>query len=349
MQSTLGQIAAVIGAKIIGDSTRQVNALCSIDDIGADALVLAIGSENRKKAVASEAVAILTNEPVENTAQSVLLHAQPLVAFMQLIRYFYPPRKAPAGIHPTAVIGENVSLGQGVSVGPYVSIGAGSVIGEGSVLKAHVSIGEAVRIGRHCVLHPQVVVYDDCELGNGVCIHASSVIGSDGFGYVQMDGVQCKMPHAGKVIIGDEVEIGACTTIDRATLGATRIGEGSKIDNQVQIAHSVQLGKHNILCAFTGIAGSTTSGDYVVFAANCGVSDHVKIDDHVILGARSGVPPKKHLRANQVYLGSPARPKAKALETELSLTRLPGMRKRIQKLEESVQAMSAERLLTEDH
>lgn len=150
------------------------------------------------------------------------------------------------------------------------------------------------------------------------------------------------MPHLGHVIIENSVEIGANTVVDRASMGATVIGQGTKIDNLVQVAHSVKLGKHNILCAFTGVAGSTQSGDHVIFAANVGVADHVRIDDGVILGARAGVPPKKHLRAGNVYLGSPARPKDKAIEQELSMSRLPGMRKNIKALSEKVDALSAQ-------
>ena len=142
------------------------------------------------------------------------------------------------------------------------------------------------------------------------------------------------------MVIENDVEIGASTMIDRATLGHTSIGEGTKIDNLVQIAHSVKLGKHNILCAFTGIAGSTRSGNHVTFAANVGVSDHVKIDDGVILGARTGVPPKKHLRQGNIYLGNPARPKDKALEQELAVTRIPFMRKNLQALSERVAQLS---------
>lgn len=340
MQITLHQVAEQIGARLKGDGDTEVSALCSIDEILPGSLVFAKGDSNLSKAESSEAVAILTDQHYEQSSKHLLQVENPFAAFIELIHYFYPPRKPSSGIHPTAVIGDDVILGREVSIGPQVSIGRGSVIGDGTVIKSHVSIGEEVSIGAHCVLHPNVVIYDDCVLKDFVIIHASSVIGSDGFGYHFADGMQRKVPHAGTVLIENHVEIGANTTIDRATLGATVIGEGTKIDNQVQIAHSVKLGKHNILCAFTGIAGSTTSGNYVVFAANVGVSDHVRIDDGVILGARTGVPPNKHLRGNQVYLGSPSRPKDKAIELELGVNRLPGMRKRIARLDEQLKELT---------
>ena len=340
MQITLQQLADQIGAKLIGDGSIEISALSAIDDIKKDALVFALGSQNIKKAEQSDAIAILTDTHHQQSSKHLLLLDKPFEAFVALIDFFYPAPKAPIGIHPTAIIGDDVQLGSEVSIGAYVCIGAGSKIGNGSILKSQVSIGENVYVGEACVLHPHVVVYDQCIIGNSVIIHASTTVGSDGFGYTFIDGKQRKVPHAGNVVIEDEVEIGANTSIDRATLGSTVIGEGTKIDNQVQIAHSVKLGKHNILCAFTGIAGSSSSGDYVVFAANVGVSDHVRIDDGVVLGARTGVPPNKHLRANQVYLGSPARPKDKAIVLEMGLNRIPGMRKRITTLEEKLRSLT---------
>ena len=166
------------------------------------------------------------------------------------------------------MIAQGVQLGEGVTIGPYVVIESGSVIGNHSVLKSHVYIGHQVIIGEESTIHPHVTVYDHCQLGSRVIVHASTVLGSDGFGYTFVDGQHLKVPHIGQVIIEDDVEIGANTAIDRATMGATLIGQGTKIDNLVQIAHSVKLGKHNILCAFTGIAGSSTAGDRVTFSVS---------------------------------------------------------------------------------
>lgn len=234
------------------------------------------------------------------------------------------------------MIGEDVQLGEHVSIGPYVVIESGSVIGNYSVLKSHIHIGHDVKIGEQVTIHPHVTIYDNCLIGSGVIIHASTVIGSDGFGYTFVEGHHLKVPHLGQVIIEDNVEVGANTAIDRATMGATVIGEGTKIDNLVQIAHSVQLGKHNILCGFTGIAGSTKTGNNVIFAANVGVSDHVRIENNVVLGARTGVPPNKLLKEGTVYLGNPARPKDIAIKHELSVNRIPLMRKNIKTLTEQV-------------
>jgi UDP-3-O-[3-hydroxymyristoyl] glucosamine N-acyltransferase len=336
----------VQGTLVGGDRTISIAALSPIDDISPGALVFADGEHNIKIAESSEAAALLVGMKTQSSVKPLIQVAHPFRAFIKLLEYFHPPRAIVPGIHPTAVIEEDVQLGQNVFIGPYVVIGAGSVIGDGCVLKSHIHIGSNVHLGAETTLHAQVTVYDNCRIGSRVVIHASTVIGSDGFGYTFVDGQHLKVPHVGRVIIEDDVEIGANTAVDRATMGATVIGQGTKIDNLVQVAHSVKLGKNNILCGFTGIAGSTTSGNNVIFAANVGVSDHVRIDDNVVLGARTGVPPNKHLLSGTVYLGSPARPKDLAIKHELSVNRIPLIRKNIKTLTEQM-AVLQKKLLTE--
>ena len=340
MKASLLEIATLVEGVVVGDKNLIISALSPIDNIIANALVFAEGSDNLKRAEASDATAILVASNVENVNKPIIQVANPFGAFIKLLHHFYPERKPEAGIHPTAIIAEDVILGKNVSIAPFVVIESGSIIGDHCIIKSHVHIGHQVTLGEHTTIHPHVTIYDTCRIGARVCIHASTVIGSDGFGYTMENDQHLKVPHVGNVIIEDDVEIGANTVVDRATLGTTIIGEGTKIDNLVQIAHSVRLGKHNILCAFTGIAGSTTSGNHVIFAANVGVSDHVRIDDGVILGARAGVPPRKHLKQGNIYLGSPARPKDKAIEQELATTRIPLMRKNLQALSEKVTQLS---------
>lgn len=340
MKASLIEIATLVQGVVVGDKQLTISALSPIDNIVDSALVFAEGADNLKVAEASNATAILVASNVSGINKPIIQVANPFVAFIKLLNHFYPERKPTPGIHPTAIIADDVIVGQHVSIGPYVVIEAGSVIGDHCVIKSHVHIGYHVTLGQHTTLHPQVTIYDNAHIGSHVSIHASTVVGSDGFGYTFEDNHHLKVPHVGHVIIEDHVEIGANTVVDRATLGTTVIGEGTKIDNLVQVAHSVKLGKHNILCAFTGIAGSTTSGNHVVFAANVGVSDHVRIDDGVILGARAGVPPRKHLKQGNIYLGSPARPKDKAIEQELATTRIPLMRKNLKSLSEKVSQMA---------
>lgn len=339
MNVSLSEIAALVEGIVVGDAQQKIVALSPIDNVATNALVFAEGSDNLKLAERSAAAAILVGNNVTCAHKPVIQVLNPFKAFILLLNHFYPAHQPAVGIHPTAVVDKTVTLGKNVSIAAFVVIESGSQIGDNCVIKSHVHIGHDVVIGAHTTLHAHVTVYDHSKIGNQVNIHASSVIGSDGFGYMLEDGNHIKVPHVGQVIIEDHVEIGANTVIDRATLGATIIGEGTKIDNLVQIAHSVKLGKHNILCAFTGIAGSTTSGNHVIFAANVGVSDHVRIDDNVILGARAGVPPKKHLKQGNIYLGSPARPKDKAIEQELATTRIPFIRKNLAALSAKVDAL----------
>ncbi|MDP1603491.1 MAG: UDP-3-O-(3-hydroxymyristoyl)glucosamine N-acyltransferase [Legionella sp.] len=340
MNISLYEIANTVQGVVVGDEKIIVSSLSPIDDIAAGSLVFADGQNNLERVEQSEAAAILVNQEIKSSVKPVIQVPHPFKAFITLLDVFYPANKSPVNIHPTAIIANDVTLGKNISIGPYVVIESGSVINDNCVIKGHVNIGFNVHIGAGSTLHPHVTVYDRSRIGERVTIHASSVIGCDGFGYSFVDGAHLKVPHAGHVVIGDDVEIGANTVIDRATLGATTIGDGTKIDNLVQIAHSVKLGKHNILCAFTGIAGSTVSGNHVIFAANVGVSDHVHIDDGVILAARAGVPPKKHLIKGNVYLGNPARPREKALEQELAVTRIPMMRKNLKALSEKVSELN---------
>ena len=336
MNTSLSDIANLVQGVVVGDGSIPIFALSPIDDISPGTLVFAEGEHNLKIAEASEASAILVGQKTVHSKKPLIQVPQPLKAFIKLLHYFAPPQKMSTGIHPTAVVGEGVRLGEQVFIGPYVVIGSGSVIGDHSILKSHIHIGHEVFIGNNTTIHPHVTVYDNCHIGARVTIHASTVIGSDGFGYSFVEGRHLKVPHLGRVIVEDDVEIGANTAVDRATLGATVIGEGTKIDNLVQVAHSVKLGKHNILCGFTGIAGSSSTGNNVIFAANVGVSDHVRIDDGVVLGARTGVPPNKHLKGGTVYFGNPARPKEIAIKHELSVNRIPLIRKNIKKLADQI-------------
>lgn len=336
MNASLFEIAALVQGVVVGDDQLMISALSPIDNIMANALVFAEGSDNLKHAEASQAAAILVASNVEQVSKPIIKVANPFTAFIRLLNHYYPQKKPAPGIHPTACIADGVILGKNTSIGPYVTIASGCTIGDNCIIKSHVCLGHDVTLGNDTTIHPQVTIYDQSQIGSRVCIHASSVIGSDGFGYTLEEGQHLKVPHVGHVIIEDDVEIGANTVVDRATLGTTVIGEGTKIDNLVQIAHSVKIGKHNIICAFTGIAGSTVSGNHVIFAANVGVSDHVRIDDGVILGARAGVPPRKHLKQGNIYLGNPARPKDKAIEQELATSRIPLMRKNVKTLSDKV-------------
>jgi len=339
MNKTLAEIATLVKGTLQGDGEVLIKSLSTIADATKESLVFASDKDYFTQALDTDAAAIITDQMHQDCSKSQIVVSNPKLAFARLLEEFDPQPRRPAMIHPTACIADNVTLGDNCHIGAYVVIESGASIGSNCQLLNHVSIGRNVSLGNDVTLHPKVTVYDDCKLGDNVIIHSGSVVGSDGFGYEFADGKHHKIPHIGNATIEDDVEIGANTVIDRATLGSTSIGKGTKIDNFVQIAHSVRLGQNNILCAFTGVAGSTKSGDNVIFAANVGVSDHVTIEDNVILGARTGVPPKKTLKSGQIYLGNPSRPKDKAIEAELSATRIPMMRKQLKTLQTKVKEL----------
>ncbi len=269
-------------------------------------------------------------EPISAIAVEV---ANPSVAFAQVLEKLAPPAIVfPPGIHPSAVVGENVQLGAGVSIQPHAVIEAGAVIGEGTVIGAGAYVGHEARLGAGCHLHPHVTIRERCVLGERVVIHSGTVIGSDGFGYEMVEGRHVKIPQTGIVQIDDDVEIGANATIDRARFGRTWIGEGAKIDNLVQIAHNVVIGKHSIVVAQVGISGSTRLGQYVTVAGQAGVVGHIEIGDRAIVAAQSGV--SKSLPPGAVVWGRPAVPLREEKERIARVSRLPLLLERVKRLEQ---------------
>jgi len=217
-------------------------------------------------------------------------------------------------------------------VGAHVVIERGAKVGAGTRLEPGVFLGAGVRVGSRCVLHPQVTVYAGATIGNRVILHAGVVVGSDGFGYVFSEGRQRKFPQLGQVIIEDDVEIGSNTTVDRGSLGTTVIGQGTKIDNLVQIAHNVKVGCHCVIAAQTGISGSVEIGDYVVMGGQVGVSDRVRIEDNVVIGAQAGIPTGKIVRKGTTLWGTPARPLALFKRQYAHLSRLPRLAQKMEEL-----------------
>ena len=231
MNVSLNDIARIVSGTVIGNDAIMISGLAPIDHIQPNTIVFAEGDDNLKRAEASQAAAILVAKHVNTLKKALIQVDNPFKAFMQLLQHFYPAHPAVIGIHPTAAIAEDARIGERVSIGAFVSIQSGTTIGNDCVIKSHVSIGHQVSIGPNTTIHPHVTVYDKSQIGQRVCIHAGSVIGSDGFGYTYENGQHTKVPHVGFVAIEDDVEIGASTMIDRATLGSTVIGQGTKIDN----------------------------------------------------------------------------------------------------------------------
>ena len=259
----------------------------------------------------------------------------PYTAFLRVIKLFYPPRELlEPGIHPTAVVDSTATLEKDVRIGAMTVIGPGVTIGEGSRIFPQVVIMNNVRIGKHCLIYPGVVIREECELGDYVIIHSGAVIGSDGFGFAFHEGKYEKIPQVGRVVIESHVEIGANTTVDRATLGVTRIAEGTKLDNLIQIAHNVSVGKHTVMAAQVGIAGSSRIGDYCVFGGQVGVGGHITVGNKVTAAAKAGI--TKNIPDGETVFGFPARPIQKMRRIEATINRLPELVQRVRQLEQQL-------------
>ena len=257
--------------------------------------------------------------------------ADPLAAFVTIVRHMRGEAvEQPHGIDPRAFVHKSATVGEGASIFPFASVGEGAVIGARCRIHAGAVVGRRCKLADDVTLHPHVVLYDDTVVGHRVIIHANSVIGADGFGYRLHEGKHVKVPQLGHVEIGDDVEIGACTTIDRGTFQATRVGSGTKLDNLVMVAHNCQVGRHNLFVSQMGIAGSSSTGDYVVIAGQVGVVDHVHIGDRVLVGGQAAV--TKDVPAGQRTLGAPATPERDQKRILMTLERLPEMRKELRRI-----------------
>lgn len=308
MKITLKEIADNLGGELIGDPTIMVRTITGLEKASPDSLVWIEKNRYLKSAEESEAAAIICGRQIENSSKPLIRVDNPRLAFAILARLFFPPRKFSPGISPDASISPEAKIGNDVTIQPRVVIESGVSIGDRSIIGAGSFIGLNSAIGSDTRLYPNVTVNENNIIGNNCIIHAGAVIGGDGFGYVtDPEGLNIKVPQTGRVVIGNNVEIGCNTTIDRATFGDTIIKDGVKIDNLVQIAHNDEIGENTILCAQVGISGSVKVGRNVVMAGQVGLADHVTIGDRVILLGQSGLAAKKKVPAGQILLGSPAR------------------------------------------
>lgn len=328
---TLREVAEAVGGSVEGDPETRVRGMAGLDDAEPGAVIRVEHAKYREAALASPAAAFLTNEDLELGDKPVIRVKQVKAAFARCLELFYPEERPAPGIHPTAVIDETAVLGEGVSAGPYVVVGKGARIGRNVVLHAHAVVGENTRVGDDCVLYSHVVLYPRVVLGDRVRIHSGSVIGADGFGYIWDGQAHRKIPQVGGVRIGDDVEIGANSTIDCGTTSDTVIGAGTKIDNLVQVGHNVTTGPHCLFIAHVGIGGSVEIGRGVVLAGEAGVSDHLRLGDGAVVGALSGV--WKDLPAGAQVSGIPARPHRLTLRIQSAITKLPQFVKRLTAVE----------------
>jgi len=329
---TVSVLAGHVGGIVVGDGDLVITGLASVDGASQGDLTFAEKPSYLAEAERSQASAILVTNSVESSSKVLIRVKDPRVAIAKILPLFFPLEEFPAGIHASAVVDGEVH--PTAHVGPHCVVAGGVQIGEGSVLMGGNHIGRDSRIGRDVHLHPNVVLYPKSQIGDRVEIHAGTTIGSDGYGYVFDDGRHLKIQQVGYVVIEDDVEIGANTAIDRGALGATRIGQGTKIDNLVHVAHNVVMGKHCLIMGQVGFAGSTHLSDHVIIASQSGIAGHLKIGAQAMIGAKSGV--MRDIEAGATMLGSPAAPDKQTKRQWIAAAQLPGALKRLKALEKRV-------------
>jgi len=323
-----------------GISDMEISGITGLEQSGAEELTFIDEAGKIEAANNSKAAAVITPLDVDKLDKPIIRVKHPRLAFAQVLEMFAPEAELSPGVHRTAVIGEKVKLGQDVAIGAYCVIGDGVEIADKAIIYPQVYIGRDASIGANSTIHPQAVIGRETQIGADCIIHSGVVIGADGFGYI-WDGKQhYKIPQIGKVVIEDNVEIGANTTIDRATTDTTRIGAGTKIDDQVHIAHNVQTGKNCILAGKVGVSGSVVLGDGVILAGQVGVGDHVKIGEGSTVLARSAV--LKDLPAGSVASGIPAYPHKEYLRVEAATRKLPELLKEIRQLRKRIEELEKE-------
>jgi UDP-3-O-[3-hydroxymyristoyl] glucosamine N-acyltransferase len=333
---TVSELAALVGGQLASgaDGSAKISNAAAVAEALPGEVTFFGNPRYLAQLRASKATAVLVPLSFAESIPAIQIHCEsPTLAFSKVVEQFAPPPvRFQPGIHPTAVIAAGVHLGADVSIQPYAVIEEGASIGAGTIIGAHSYVGHATQVGSDCHIHPRVTIGFRCKIGDRVILHSGVVLGGDGFGYEIQNGRHAKIPQIGIVQIDDDVEIGANSSVDRARFGRTWIGEGTKIDNLVQVAHNVVIGKHCILCAQTGVSGSTKLGNYVTLAGQVGTVGHVEIADGVIVGAQSGV--SKSLPAKQMYMGYPAVPAREWKEQVAQVHSLHKLRARVARLEQ---------------
>ncbi len=335
---TVRSAAESLGLTFEGDGERSILGVATLPSAGAFHASFVNTRKAAKEAADSAAGCLIVPLDFDNSSGRTVLRAKdPRREMARLIRLVHPQPASARGIHPSAVVDATAEIGPSVSIGPHAVIGAHAVIGERSAIAAGASIGDHVRIGPDSVIHPNVTIYANAAIGARAVIHSGAVLGADGFGFVFDRGRYEKFPQVGKVVIGDDVEIGANSTIDRAALGVTSIGNGVKLDNMVHIGHNCTVGNHVVIAAQTGIAGGCTIEDYAVIGGQVGMGDSVTIKSGAIVGSGAGILSSKVVKGGgEVHWGTPARPLKEYLETLANLARLPELKRRVAELERLV-------------
>jgi UDP-3-O-[3-hydroxymyristoyl] glucosamine N-acyltransferase len=333
MTQSAGELAKYLGAHLDGDAAAVITGVANPASATDDDLIYLDAPKHLEAVAGSRAKCVIVHHGVRINGKTTLSVMDPKLAFARAAACLIPRNKKMPGVHHTAIVAPTAKIHPTASIGPYAVIEEGVEIGPETELGAFCYIGDEASIGQGCRLHPRVTLYAQAKLGDRVEIHSGAVLGADGFGYVQSADRHIKFPQVGGIEIGDDVEIGANTTIDRGSLDTTSIGRGAKIDNLVQVAHNVRIGGHSVVAAQTGISGSSTLGERVIVGGQVGIADHCELGDGAIVGAQAGIPTGKRIRSGETVWVTPARPLRKFKEQYAWFARLPELAERLQRLE----------------
>lgn len=338
MRKTLAEIAEIVDGEVVGDPNLVISGLSGIKEACEGDLTFLSNPKYLNFLKDSKASAILTTRDVVVPGKTFIYTEDPSKSFTEIAEIFVNESAYKiSGIHPSAIIAPSAKLGKDVSIGPNVVIDEKCEISDHVIINAGTFVGSSTSIGKNSIIHPNVTIYHQTSIGENVIIHSGTVIGSDGYGYIQIENYHKKIPQLGIVVIENNVEIGSNVTIDRARFDKTLIGEGTKIDNLVQIAHNVRIGKNCIIVALVGISGSVVIEDGVILAGQAGVAGHITIGEKAIITAKAGV--LKNVPAKAVYSGHPARPQKEMLKAYAGLNKLPNLIRRIEELENKLKQL----------
>ncbi len=340
MKITLEEIAAMVNGEIIGNADTILTGVATIEDAGQGDLTFLANPKYAPFIEKTKASAIICSPGTQASEKTLLWVDNPYLAYAKLVSVFSPPKKETGTVDTRSVIGADVRLGDNVTIYPFVYVGDNCAIDDNVTIYPFCYLGEGVTIGADTLVYPHVTIREACRIGKRVIIHSGAVIGSDGFGFVKDGQRHFKIPQLGHVQIDDDVEIGACNTIDRAAIDQTWIKRGTKTDNLVQIAHNVIVGEDSLLVSQVGISGSTRLGDRVIMAGQSATIGHLKIGDDVIIGARGAA--VSDVAPGQVVSGAPAIPHKTFLKSSQIFAKLPDMRKRLLALEKTVRVLESE-------
>ena len=327
------EFAELMNGEVIGDPLRNITGVSGVREAEEGDITFISSPQYMRYLAGTKASCVIVKDPIPDLAIPQIKVQNPQFAFAKVLEHFYPIPVPPPGISIHAAVADSASIGDRAAIYPFAYIADGVVIGDDTVIMPGAFIGEGTKIGKKCLIFPNVTIREGISIGDRVIIHAGTVIGSDGFGYVFEKGDHYKIPQVGGVIIEDDVEIGSNVSIDRATIGNTIIRRGTKIDNLTQIAHNVSIGEKSLIISQVGIAGSTEIGDFVVLGGQAGIADHTTIASGTMVAAQSGL---KGQIEKGIYAGSPAIPHATWLRAQVLFGKLPDMNKKIRALEEKL-------------